>query len=113
MKVKDKEFTTIFFIENYHFYVRVPIRDKSSFMFRVIECGKDCKAIEVYLKDYVIFNKKYKPHIFLVKDSFKVYLTKIKKSNIIDWEILVRRNSLAYQNKWKIIYFRKFYNSYS
>ncbi len=77
-------------------------------MFKVIECGKDCKAIEVYLKDYLNFRKEYKPHTFKIRE-LKVDLTHVKISNIIYWETLVRRKSLAYQNKWKIIYFRKFY----
>ena len=108
MRKEDKEFKTIFFIGNYHFYVTVPIKNRSSFMFRVIECGKDCKAIEVYLKYYLRFNRKFKPHAFFIRGQFKVFLTDIKKSNIIDWEVLVRRKSLAYQNNWKGIYFRKF-----
>ena len=109
MRKEDKEFKTIFFIWGYHLYVTIPLRNKSSFMFRVIECGKDCRKIEIYLKDYLRLKKNYKPHKFLIKDNLIVSLTKIKESNIIDWEVLVRRKSLAYQNNWKAIYFRKYF----
>ena len=51
MKKEDIEFKTIFFIWGYHLYVTIPLSNKSSFMFRVIECGKDCRKIEIYLKD--------------------------------------------------------------
>ena len=108
MKISDKEFKTIFFIGNYHFYVTIPMRNKSSFMFRVIECGKDCKAIEIYLKDYLRFKKKYKPHEFQIREKLTVFLTCVKVSNIIYWETLVRRKSLAYNNKWKLIYLKKY-----
>ena len=108
MKISDKDFKTIFFIGNYHFYVTIPIRNKSSFMFRVIECGKDCKAIEIYLRDYLRFKKKYRPHNFFIRNNLKVFLTKIEISNIIYWNILVKRKSLSYNNKWKGIYFRKY-----
>ena len=108
MKISDKEFKTIFFIGNYHFYVTIPIRNKSSFMFRVIECGKDCKAIEIYLRDYLRSRSRYNPHKFFLKDNLKVFLTKIEISNIIYWEVLVKRKCLAYSNNWKGIYFRKY-----
>ena len=108
MKKVDIEFKTIFFIWGYHLYVTIPLRNKSSFMFRVIECGKDCRKIEIYLKDYLRLKKNYKPHEFQIKDNLIVSLTRIKESNIIDWEVLVRRKCLAYQNNWKAIYFRKY-----
>ena len=41
MRKEDRDFKTIFFIWGYHLYVTIPLRNKSSFMFRVIECGKD------------------------------------------------------------------------
>ena len=107
MRKEDKEFKTIFFIWGYHLYVTIPFRNKSSFMFRVIECGKDCKEIEIYLKSYLRLKKNYKPHKFLIKDSLKVFLTKIKKSNIIDWKVIVKRKQLAYINKWKKINLNK------
>ena len=112
MRKEDTEFKTIFFIWGYHLYVTIPIRSKSSFMFRVIECGKDCREIEIYLKNYLMFNKKIKPHKFKVRNDHKVHLTKIKISNIIDWRITIKRKSLVYMNKWKIKYFRinKLYN---
>jgi len=108
MRKEDKEFKTIFFIRGYHFYVTIPLRNRSSFMFRVIECGKDCKAIDVYLKDHLRFKKKYKPHAFEIREKLTVFLTCVKISNIIYWETLVRRKSLAYNNNWKLIYFKKY-----
>lgn len=111
MRKEDKEFKTIFFIRGYHLYVTIPLRNRSSFMFRVIECGKDCEEVEIYLKDYLILNKKYKPHSFLIRDNLKVILTEIKISNIILWRTLVHRKGLAYSNNWKGIYFRMFYNN--
>ena len=59
MRKEDREFKTIFFIWGYHLYVTIPLRNKSCFMFRVIECGKDCREIEIYLKNY--------PTYFLMK----------------------------------------------
>ena len=106
MRKEDRDFKTIFFIWGYHLYVTIPLRNKSSFMFRVIECGKDCKEIEIYLRDYIKFQKEYIPHKFFIKDNLKVFLTNIIKSNIIYWEIIVRRKSLAYCNNWKSIYFK-------
>ena len=44
-----------------------PLRDRSSFMFRVIDCGKDCNEIELYLIDYMKLHKKYNPHIFFTR----------------------------------------------
>ena len=110
MRKEDREFKTIFFIWGYHLYVTIPIRSKSSFLFKVIECGKDCNSTELYLKNYLRLNNKYTPHEILIRDNWKVFLTDIKKSNVINWEVFVRRKSLAYQNKWKIIYFKKFFN---
>ena len=109
MRIEDKEFKTIFFIWGHHLYVTIPLRNKSSFMLRVLECVKDCKEIEVYLKNYIRFKKKYKPHIFKIRENLTVFLTCVKISNIIYWETLVRRKSLVYQSKWKIIYFKKYY----
>ena len=108
MRKEDIEFKTIFFIWGYHLYVTIPLRNKSSFMFRVIECGKDCREIEIYLKDYMRLKKNYKPHEFLIKDNLIVSLTKIKESNIIDWEVLVRRKSWHIKIIGKAIYFRKY-----
>ena len=77
MRKEDKEFKTIFFIWGYHLYVTIPLRNKSSFMFKVIECGKDCNEIEIYLKDYLKYNKVYLPHSFNIRDkthsNFKGY----------------------------------------
>ncbi len=112
MRKEDKVFKTIFFIWGYHLYVTIPLRNKFSFMFKVIECGKDCREIEIYLMDYMRFKKTYKPHKFYIKDGLVIFLTNIKESNIINWEVLVKRKSLAYQNKWKSIYFRKFFRNY-
>ena len=65
MRKEDTEFKTIFFIWGYHLYVTIPIRSKSSFMFRVIECGKDCREIKIYLKNYLMFNKNKKNYLSL------------------------------------------------
>ena len=109
MRKEDREFKTIFFIWGYHLYVTIPLRNKSSFMFRVIECGKDCKEIEIYLKDYLKYNKVYLPHSFNIRDKLTVILENVKESNIIDWKVIVKRKRLAYMNKWKKINLGKVY----
>ena len=106
MKIDDKVFKTIFYLYNYQFHVTIPVRDRSSFMFRVIDCGKDCNEIELYLIDYMKLHKTYNPHIFFLQDNHKVFLTDIAKSNIINWKTVIERKSLAYMNKWKPKYFR-------
>ena len=35
--------------------------------------------------------KTYKPHKFYIKDGLVIFLTKIKESNIINWEVLVKK----------------------
>ena len=109
MNNNDKQFKTIFFISKYHFYVTIPIRNRSSLLFRIIECGKDCKEIETYLKDYLRYNKTYLPHSFNIRDKLKITLEDIKESNIIDWRVIVKRKRLAYMNKWKKINLSKVY----
>ena len=78
-------------------------------MFRVIECGKDCMEIEIYLKDYLKYNKVYLPHSFNIRDKLTVILENVKESNIIDWKVIVKRKRLAYMNKWKKINLGKVY----